>query len=123
MTPYPTPIRRRIIELYGTGLETEEIAGVLGYSVAGVRRVRQRFGETGSVEPKSGKRGRKPRFDDAGSRRLAEAVARTPDATLAELREAVGVAADLAVYCRALGRLGLTRKKSRFAPPSRRAPT
>jgi transposase len=117
-SPYPLSVRRRIIELYDQGSETEEIAELFGYCVAGVRRVRQRFEETGSIEPKSGKRGRKPRFDEKGLKRLAEEVARKPDATLAELKAAVGVEADLTVYCRMLKRLALTRKK---VHPCRRA--
>lgn len=113
MEAYPLSVRRRIITLYEKGLRTEQIAEVFGYCVAGVRRVRQRFAQTGSVEPKAGKVGRKPAFDPAALRRLSDAVRQKPDATLAELRDTVGVKADLAVYCRTLARLNLTRKKSR----------
>jgi len=122
-SPYPLPVRRRIIELYDQGLDTEDIADLYGYSQSGVRRVRQRFGETGSVALKSGKRGPKPRFDEAGLKRLAEQVAKKPDATLAELKAAVGVEADPSVYCRMLRRLSLTRKKSRSTPKSKAART
>ena len=118
-SPYPLSVRRRIIELYDEGLETEEIADLYGYSLSGVRRVRQRFGETGSVALKSGKRGPKPRFDEEGLRRLAAEVAKKPDATLAELKTSVGIDADPSVYCRMLQRLSLTRKKSRSTPKNK----
>lgn len=123
MEAYPLSVRRRIIELYRSGESTEEIARRYGYCVAGVRRVRQRFEETGSVEPLKTKRGRKPALDGQALQRLAGRVASHPDATLAELRAHTGIDADLAVYCRALKRLGLTRKKSRSAPASGTART
>jgi transposase len=119
MEPYPLSIRRRIIGFYRAGESTEEIAERFGYCVAGVRRVRQRFEETGSVEPRKTKPGRKPALDAVALERLAAHVALVPDATLAELRTHVGVEVDLAVYCRALKRLGLTRKKSRSMPASK----
>jgi transposase len=119
MEAYPLPVRRRIIELYRSGEGTEEIAQRYGYCVAGVRRVRQRYEETGSVEPRKTKPGRKPALDAEALQRLATRVASHPDATLAELRAHIGIDVDLAVYCRALKRLGLTRKKSRSVPTSR----
>jgi len=122
MEPYPIAVRKRIIDHYQAGLETADIAEDYGYCVAGVRRVWQRFRETGSFEAKQGKVGRKSRFDAEALERLRVEVQRRPDATLAELRDAVGVTADLSGYCRALKKLGLTRKKSRFAPASNRAP-
>lgn len=123
MEPYPIAVRKRIIDKYQAGLETTDIAEDYGYCVAGVRRVWQRFRETGSVEPKHGKVGRKSNFDAEALERLRAEVQRRPDATLAELRNAVGVTADLSGYCRALKKLGLTRKKSRSAPASNRAQT
>jgi transposase len=119
MEAYPLSVRKKIIERYKAGESTEEIAERYGYCVSGVRRVRQRFEETGSVEPRNTKPGRKPALDDAALVKLAEHVAAQPDATLAELRERIGINVNLAVYCRALQKLGLTRKKSRFTPPSR----
>jgi transposase len=123
MESYPLSIRKRIIEKYQAGLDTQDIAQDYGYSLAGVRRVWQRFRETGSLAPRWSKVGRKPRFDADALERLRVAVERRPDATLAELRESVGVAADLSGYCRALKKLGLTRKKSRFTPASSRVRT
>jgi transposase len=119
MEAYPLSIRRRIIELYRSGESTREIAERFGYCVAGVRRIRQRFEETGSIEPRTTKSGRKPALDEAALRKMAAEVARKPDVTLAELQAHIGIHVDLAVYCRALKKLGLTRKKSRSTPSSR----
>ena len=119
MEAYPLSVRRKMIERYKAGESTEEIAERYGYCVSGVRRVRQRYEETGSVEPRKTKPGRKPSLDGSALERLASPVAAQPDATLAELRQRMGIDVDLAVYCRALKKLGLTRKKSRSTPPSR----
>jgi len=70
-----------------------------------------------------GKVGRRPSFDAQALERLRSELERRPDATLAELRESVGVTVDLSNYCRALKKLGLTRKKSRFTPASSRVQT
>jgi transposase len=120
MEPYPLSVRKKIVAKYQSGLDTEDIAEDHGYCIAGVRRVWQRFRETGSLEPRKGKVGRKPRFDAESLERLRQEVERRPDATLAELREAVKVEADLSCYCRALKKLALTRKKSRSMPASNR---
>ena len=92
MEAYPPSIRRRIIALYRSGESTEEIAERFGYCVAGVRRVRQRFEETGSIEPRKTEPGRKPALDAAALERLSARVALDPDATLAELD---GLGADI----------------------------
>ena len=63
--------------------------------------------------------GRKPKLTLDDQKRLVELVSKTPDATLAELRDQLGVQVDLATMCRALKRLALTFKKSHSMPPSR----
>ena len=73
MEPYPLVDRKRIIKRYQAGDSTEEIAEDLGYCVAGVRRIRQRYEETGSLLPRSTKPGRKPAFDAQTLDRLAAA--------------------------------------------------
>ncbi|MEM6552624.1 MAG: IS630 transposase-related protein [Planctomycetota bacterium] len=48
---------------------------------------------------------------------LAAAVARQPDATLAELREAFGIGCSFSAICVALRRLKLSYTKRRSTPP------
>ena len=119
MEPYPLSVRRRIVERFKGGECTADIAERYGYCHSGVRRVWQRHRETGSCAARVTRPGPKPRLDVDALTRLSDQVKHKPDATLAELREAVGVSVDLAVYCRALKKLGLTRKKSRSGPASR----
>lgn len=75
MEAYPLSIPRRTIALYRSGESTEGIAERFGYCVAGVCRVRQRFEETGSLERRKTKPGRKPTLDAAAPGRLAARVA------------------------------------------------
>ena len=43
MRAIPVPVRERILKLYDDGESTAEIAELLGYCIAAVRRVRQQF--------------------------------------------------------------------------------
>ncbi len=77
MEPYPLSVRKRIIEKYQSGLDTQDIAEDYGYCLAGMRRVWQRFRETGSMVPRPRNSGRKPRFDAAALEQLRLEVGRS----------------------------------------------
>ena len=124
MEAYPLRMRQRIIALYELGRQTGEIAEALGTCRSGTRRVRQRLRERGTLEPATSKRrGRKCGMTEAHERRLRELVAADPDATREQLRDRLGVAADVRTIGRWLKRLGFVLKKSRCMPPSSSAPT
>ena len=123
MEPYPVQVRRRIIELYEQGKPTRYIAELLGICRSGVRRVRQRFRERGTLDPLPRNPGREQGLGEQERRRLADLVKQTPDATLAELRASLGAAVSVSTVDRALTRLGLPLKKSRGGPRSRTART
>jgi transposase len=115
MEPIPVRVRERIVALYDEGEQTAEIAERLGYCPAAVRRVKQHLRERGTLEPMTHRCGRKGKFTEGVRSRLRELVAATPDATLAELRDALAptVAASASSVDRWLARLGLSLKKSR----------
>ena len=119
MDPYPPQIRKRIIELYDQGRPTKYIAELFGVCRSGVRRVRQHFRQRGTLDPLPRNPGRAPGLDDAAQARLRGLAAATPDATLAELRAALGAAVAVSTVDRALARLGLPLKKSPGGRPSR----
>ena len=85
MKAIPVAVRERIIHLYDKGHRTKEIASVLGYCVAAVRRVRQNFKRRGTLEPQTHQCGRKTLLTPALRRRLQALLDKHPDATLAEL--------------------------------------
>ena len=117
MEPIPVRTRERIIALYEEGEQTSEIAERTGYCPAAVRRVKQHLRERGTLRPLSGTPGPKGKLTDDVKARLGRLVASKPDATLAELRDALAaeaeVAASTSTVDRWLRKLGLSFKKSR----------
>jgi transposase len=85
MRAIPIPIRERILELYERGRSTREIAQFAGFCGAAVRRVRQRFRERRTLEPRTHLCGRKTLLTAARKQRLQQLLSERPDATLAEL--------------------------------------
>ena len=80
--------------------------------------------ETDSLEPRSTARTDDQRtYDDRDEAKIRKLIKREPDATLAEVAEAIGKPASLGTVSRTLKRLNLPRKKSRRTPPSGTAPT
>jgi transposase len=113
-------LRQRVVAACDEGTDTRvEIAERFAVSESWIRRLLQRRRETGSIAPKPHGGGQAPAFDPESAARLRQAVAADPDATLVELATAAGVACSTSATDRALRRLGITRKKSRSAPPSR----
>lgn len=113
---YSEDLRDRVLLAYDRGMTTGQISHVFQVSPAWARRIKQTRRETGRTRPlRPG--GRRPSKIDGT--RLADLVARRPDATLKELREGLGVACSLSAVCNALRRLGLSFKKRRSTPRSR----
>jgi transposase len=115
-------LRERVLADSDAGLTSAQVAAKFTVSPAWVRRLKQRRRQTGEVAPRGGRRGPRPSWD-AYAGRLAGAVRRAPDATLAELRQRLGLAVALSTVWRAVAALGLSVKKKSAARPSRTAPT
>jgi transposase len=118
MKPYSMDLRERVMAAYDSGRQTKEIAKTFNVSPAWARRLKQHKRERGDIIPRIGGGGQTPKVDPVT---LQELVNKKPDATLAELRESLKVDCALWTICKALRRLKLTYKKSRFTPPSRTA--
>lgn len=123
MEPFTSVQRARIIKLFQSGLEGDDVAEIMCCSASGARRVWQRFREEGRVEPRPHAGGHAPKL--SGERKgqvLGELVAAKPDAFCRELADDLYTRTGVRV-CRQtigawLGRLGLTRKKRRYTPRS-----
>lgn len=113
---YSQDLRDRVLGACDRGMPTKDVAEVFDVSPAWVRRLKQRRRETGETSPRpsGGVRVRKINMP-----RLAELVKERPDATAKELRERLGARCGESAIYAALGRLGLSFKKSRSTPPSR----
>lgn len=114
--PYSQDLRDRVLRAYDRGMKTKQIAETFGVSSSWARRVKQRRRETGEISPR---RMGSPGVTIVDRDRLAELVREHPDATLAELRDDLGVQCALSTLCMALKQMGLSFKKKRSTQRSR----
>jgi transposase len=115
-------LRLRIHEACQDGESTAEVAQRFAVSTAFVRRLKQRFRETGSIAPRRGGRGPAPRIEGR-IEELRQSVRDHPDDTPAEHNRRLGLGPSRVTVWRAMRRLGLTSKESPSAPASKTGPT
>ena len=124
MDAFSPTVRRRIIELFQSGLEGDDVAEVMACSPAAARRIWQRYREEGLIGPRPHAGGHAPKLDHEQKKRiLAELLAQKPDAFCRELADALHARTGVRICRQTIGSwladLGFTRKKSRCTPPSR----
>jgi transposase len=122
MKPYSMDLRVRVLADLDAGLPPKDVAAKFSVSVAWVRRLRQRRRESGETAPRTPRRTRLALAQSHGDQ-LRAAVHAQADATLAELRQRLGLTVALSTLWLALDALGLRFKKKSPAPPSRTGPT
>ena len=115
-TPYSQDLRDRVLRAYDQGMKTKQIADTFGVSASWARRVKQRRREAGEISPR--KMG-SPGVTIVDRHQLAKLVRERPDATLAELRDELGVQCALSTLCMALKKMGFSFKKKRSTRRSR----
>lgn len=117
-------LRQRILKAYDRQDSTrEQVARRFEVSVGMVKKLLSQRQRLGDIRAQHHRCGRKPLFDAGCCRRLQNLVAARPDATLQELREALGVDCTLVAIHYALIRLGLTYKKRHSMPANKAART
>src|SRR3954463_15671507 len=112
MRAYSNDLRMRIVAAIERDVYSQrEIADLFEVDLSTVVRLLQYYRRTGSVRPKphAGVPARK--LDVQAEARLRELVRQQPDATLAELRDRLGIACCLMTIANALQRLKISRKK------------
>jgi transposase len=121
---YSMDLRTRVLKDADAGLSSKELAERYHVSRAWVDALKQRRRETGAFAPRPQLKFRGRALAATDLDRLATVIAARPDATLAELREALRTSAGLTTIWRALNQLDLTFKKNgtrrRTAPARRR---
>ena len=90
MQAYSLDLRERVVDDRVAGLRTAEVARKYRVSPAWVRRLLHRYRATGQVAPKRRTQYRAPLLQPY-LQHLAAVIEAQPDATLAELRAALGV--------------------------------
>jgi transposase len=112
MRAYSPDLRERILAAVDRGKGSlREIADLFLVSLSSIVRLLRRYRASGSLLPKPHAGGPSPLLDADACQCLRDLVQKQPDATLAELRERLGIPCSLSTLCRTLQRLGLSRKK------------
>jgi len=112
-------LRQRVMAAVDAGGDSQdEIARRFSVSARWIRKLMALRANSGSIAPKPRAGGRKRLIQGDTAQSLRSAVAKAPDATLEELREAIGFDGCIMTVWRSLQRLKITRKKSRCGPRS-----
>ncbi len=123
--PLSMDLRERIVRAVEGGRSRRAAAAQFAVSESCAIKLMQRWERTGSVAP-APMGGRKEPNLAAHADRVRALLEARPDATISELWVALkeaGIAVGRSAVGRFLLALGLTRKKRRSMPPSRRGPT
>lgn len=121
---YTMDFRFAVARMHDECGSSSEVAEQFGCSESWVRRLIQQRRERGTLEPLSTARHDNQRsYDDADELAIRALIKRKPDATLAEVAEAIGKPAHPGTVSRTLKRLNLPRKKSPRTLPSKIART
>ena len=118
MKAYSMDLRQRILEDCDAGMEVRQVAVKYRVSESWIRRLKQRRRENGEVAPRRAGSRREPKWLPHAER-LQQLVQSTPDATLDELRQALGIDCSIHTVARALRALQLTFKKKSYTPRSK----
>ena len=110
MRPIPTEMRRRLLEDCDNGLSERKAAIKWNVGRATISKLKKLRRDTGSIEPRKGVTGPKPKLL-AHRHLLQEIVAKTPDATLEEIRAQLPVAVSIQTVHVELKKLKLIYKK------------
>lgn len=117
-------LRQRIAAACDAGGQTRAaVADRFGVSLGMVKKLLAQRQRTGDIGARYHRCGRPPKILPTHRKRLAALVRKTPDLTLAQLRETTGLKCSLVAIHLTLVKGGLTYKKRRSAPASRTART
>ena len=114
MEAYSNDLRQRVLAAVDSHeFSVAEVAAQFQVSHSWVRRLIQRRRETGSITPHPRRSGPSRKLDQVQRAKLTELVRDDPSATLADLRDRLGVDIGTSTIWRALRDLGITLKRVR----------
>ena len=121
MKAYSEDLRRKIVDAIERGMPKAQAARTFGVGISTVKRYATKAQRGESLE--AGKApGRSPKMDEKVSKLLEEDLHERPFVTLRERCDYVeaisGVSVSRSTMCRAIARIGSTRKKGDEAPLS-----
>jgi transposase len=117
-------LRQRILAAYDHKEGTrEEVARRFCVSLGLVKKLLQQRRHTGDLRPRHRFSGPKPKLVQSHQQQLRQMLARKPDLTLEQMRQALTVRCTLQAIHYLLERMGLTYKKRHSGPANKTAPT
>jgi transposase len=117
-------LRQRILDAYDRKEgNRQEVARRFCVSLGMVKKLLQQRRRTGDLRPRHRFSGPKPKLVQIHQQQLRQMLARKPDLTLEEMRQALTVRCTLQAIHYLLERMGLTYKKRLSGPANKTAPT
>jgi transposase len=114
MSAYSEDLRRRIVDSVGGGMSKAQAARTFSVSLSSVKRYANKAQRGQSLAPKK-RPGSAPKLDHKAMKLLEEDLKERPFATLRErceyVRMMTGLSVSRSTMCRAIARVGSTRKK------------
>jgi transposase len=122
MRAYSLDLREKIVDaVLGPGMSKEEAARTFGVGISSVKRYATKAQRGEPLEPAKAP-GKRPKIDERVRKLLEEDLKERPFVTLRERCDYVeaisGVSVSRSTMCRAIARIGSTRKKGDEAPLS-----
>ena len=121
MSGYSVDLRRRIVSAVEHGMAKAQAARTFSVSLSSVKRYIQKAKRGESLAPKK-RPGSTPKLDEKARKLLEDDLRERPYLTLQERCEYIGLMTGLSVsrstVCRAIARIGPTRKKGDESPQS-----
>jgi transposase len=124
MSGYSEDLRRRIVSAVEGGMSKAQAARTFSVSLSSVKRYANKAGRGESLAPKKSP-GSAPKLDEKARKLLEDDLREPPFATLQDrcdyIETATGLSVSRSTICRAIARLGTTRKKGDESPQSARS--
>src|SRR5215207_11543484 len=121
MNGYSEDLRRRVVSAVERGMSKSQAARTFSVSLSSVKRYVDKAERGESLAPKK-RPGSAPKLDEKATKLLEDDLQERPFASLRERRDYIEVMTGLSVsrstMCRAIARIGPTRKKGDESPPS-----
>ena len=118
--PYSIDLRKRVIQKHEEGKSVLEIEKELSVKTTFVYDMLKLYKKTGSVEPKPPTGGRKSTITEEILSQIEALILETPDITLQEIKDELGLTVALSVICDAVNKkLNLRYKKKLFSTQDR----
>jgi transposase len=121
MKAYSEDLRQKIVDAVRRGMSKAEAARTFGVGISTLKRYVTKAQKGEPLEPGKAP-GKRPKMDERVGKLLEEDLGERPFATLRERCEYVeavsGVSVSRSTMCRAIARIGSTRKKGGDSPLS-----